>query len=285
MKKLQILIATLVVASVAPAQDIPAQIAALKARVQTNLSKLQTLRSQIAAEKALDSTLIIDSNKEITAVYNRADLIAALGAALPGSENKLQFVTTSADTMFITEANVEVRNGVNSSTLNGRGNVIVGFNPLRGVGDLRGGSHNLVFGNYVNYSSRFGIVGGYYNSLESPYGVVLTGKQNRVSGPDLFNVVMTGEYNHVNRNAAVVLTGHNNKISSVRALIGTGSFNAIGSGGYESVILTGERNGIWNGIRGLIVTGLRNQVKNTNYGAIGTGVDKLVSSAKTFDRD
>lgn len=58
--------------------------------------------------------------------------------------------------------------GSTEGTVNGRGNLIVGYNE-RLVGDtnIRTGSHNLVVGAFNNYSSYGGQVIGYNNTISS----------------------------------------------------------------------------------------------------------------------
>ena len=52
------------------------------------------------------------------------------------------------DTIRFSGVNVQIVDGSGntSGAVNGRGNLIVGYNELRGSGDVRTGSHNIVVG-------------------------------------------------------------------------------------------------------------------------------------------
>ena len=78
--------------------------------------------------------------------------------------------------------NVQITNGKGAtSTKNGRGNLIVGYNESRGV-DSRKGSHNIVVGGKNNYSSYAGVVSGHNNSISGKYSFIGGGHKNVVSG-------------------------------------------------------------------------------------------------------
>ena len=63
----------------------------------------------------------------------------------------------------------ERRHRQHRGPVNGLGNVVIGYNELRGAGDDRSGSHNLVFGSRNNYSSYGGLrrraAGGNHDAL------------------------------------------------------------------------------------------------------------------------
>ncbi|MCP4137533.1 MAG: hypothetical protein GY754_41585 [bacterium] len=84
-------------------------------------------------------------------------------------------------------------NGVNndwaSGTVNGLGNLIVGYNEIRvdDVGnptndDDRSGSHNIIVGKWNNYSSSGGLVAGYQNTISGIYSSVSGGSRNTADG-------------------------------------------------------------------------------------------------------
>jgi len=49
--------------------------------------------------------------------------------------------------------------------VNGLGNLIIGYNELRGSGDNRIGSHNLILGSKNNFASYGGMVAGTLNDI------------------------------------------------------------------------------------------------------------------------
>jgi hypothetical protein len=86
----------------------------------------------------------------------------------------LQGVTRNGNNIVFTGLNVQIVNGTGSTNLseNGTGNLIVGYNELRGSSDNRTGSHNIVVGKYNNYSSYGGIVAGYWNEISGEFSSV-----------------------------------------------------------------------------------------------------------------
>ena len=112
-------------------------------------------------------------------------LIAALQAQVGDLNNrvaeleaKLAHVSVSGDDITISGANLYVNSGSGATDgpVNGLGNVIIGYNELRGTGDDRTGSHNLVVGSKNNFSSYGGIVGGLQGFLTTPYSARIVGR-------------------------------------------------------------------------------------------------------------
>ena len=92
------------------------------------------------------------------------------------------------DTVRFTGCNVQVVNGLDDAeTINGAGNLIVGYNepPLPGGPSPepdRTGSHNIVGGNENNYGSYGGLVVGSTNTISGVYASVSGGEHNMASG-------------------------------------------------------------------------------------------------------
>ena len=99
--------------------------------------------------------------------------------------------------LIIEGANVHVRSGSggtgdgcnadfpNCESLTGLGNLIVGYNKLRGcrgVCDVRTGSHNLVVGDEHQYPGWGGFVAGGSNSVTHAFASVCGGTLNRARG-------------------------------------------------------------------------------------------------------
>src|SRR5215471_10643777 len=81
---------------------------------------------------------------------------------LAALEYKLQYVDGGPNEVVITGANLRIVNGLGSTgTMNGLGNLIVGYNELQPLlPNVRTGSHNVVVGSRNNFSSFGGLVVG-----------------------------------------------------------------------------------------------------------------------------
>ncbi len=93
-------------------------------------------------------------------------------------------VTREGNDITFSGVNVQITNGLGGTqTTNGLGNLIVGYNEIRGeVPDVRSGSHNIVVGAAQNYASYGGLVAGYYNTIAGPYASVSGGRSNQAFG-------------------------------------------------------------------------------------------------------
>jgi hypothetical protein len=103
---------------------------------------------------------------------------------LAALEYKLQYVEGGANEVVITGANLRIVNGLGSTeTVNGLGNLIVGYNELIGFGeDNRTGSHNVVVGEQNNFSRFGGLVVGRLNEISGDFSSVSGGFANTASG-------------------------------------------------------------------------------------------------------
>ncbi|HCG28775.1 MAG TPA: hypothetical protein DEU95_03285, partial [Chloroflexi bacterium] len=82
--------------------------------------------------------------------------------------------TANDGTALFSGCNVQIINGQGSTaTVNGKGNLIVGYNEDNG--DTRTGSHNVVVGSSHTYSSYGGLVAGYDNIISGDYASVSGG--------------------------------------------------------------------------------------------------------------
>jgi len=177
--------------------------------------------------------------------YSQAH-VDALEDRIAALEAKLQYLTVVAGTvnemsgphMMITGANLHVRSGSGSTngTINGRGNLIVGYNELRGSGDDRTGSHNLVTGQQQNYTAYGGLVVGYSNTISRAYASVSGGVGNTASG--LYASVSGGSGNQASENYSSVSGGQDNTASGDYSSVSGGANNTASfhyasvSGGY-----------------------------------------------------
>ena len=88
----------------------------------------------------------------------------------------------SNETLRISGANLQIVNGEGSTgTVNGTGNLIVGYNrPVSGGESNRTGSHVIVCGDQNNYSSWGGFVSGTKNTITERFSNVLGGRERPV---------------------------------------------------------------------------------------------------------
>jgi hypothetical protein len=161
-------------------------------------------------------------------------------------ESKLRHVTRSGRNLFITGANLNIRNGLRSTDCgetegepipdcpNGLGNLIVGYNeprdPVAGE-TIRTGSHNVVVGQRHNFSCIGGLVIGHFNTIHGDFAAVSGGQYNTASGRSA--VVSGGEGNTADGRVTSVSGGRENMASrfSVGASVSGGVANTASGDG------------------------------------------------------
>ena len=125
---------------------------------------------------------------------------------------------TSQDTLTFTNMNVQVVNGSGSTgEATGTGNLIIGYNEMRGVEDDRTGSHMLVIGRRNNYSSYGGMVVGWENTASGGYASVSGGSFNTAGGT--YASVSGGFGNEASGQYASILGGNNNQARGERSTV------------------------------------------------------------------
>jgi hypothetical protein len=171
---------------------------------------------------------------------------------LAALEYKLQYVEGGANEVVITGANLRIVNGLGSTeTVNGLGNLIVGYNELIGFGeDNRTGSHNVVVGEQNNFSRFGGLVVGRLNEISGDFSSVSGGAGNTASG--FFSSVSGGLNNKASGNIASVSGGFANTAS--------GDFGAWASGGAGNTA-----SGIGSSVSG----GIQNTASGNNSSVSG----------------
>lgn len=183
-------------------------------------------------------------------------------------DGNLQLVTDTNGypTVQFTGVNVQVINGVDDETINGVGNLIVGYNlsdpnsphicsdgkhtnavNCTAVGETWGnnqknGSHNLVVGHGNSYTNRYGVVFGSTNSINREYATITGGTLNRATG---YISSVNGGYGNIASNTQSVVTGGIHNTAS----------------GLQSVVTGGEQNTA-SGVHSTVSGGL-------NHGATG----------------
>ena len=167
------------------------------------------------------------------------------------------------DTIRISGANLQIVNGLESTnTLNGTGNLIVGYNTgvarsscsdgrygadapetckKRGYtysNIHRSGSHNIVTGSNNNYSQYGGLVAGVKNTINSRFASVTGGGGNNASGR--FSNVSGGRNNSADGQYSSVSGGSNNTADGNYGSVLGGSSNT--ASGTRSSVSGGEKN-------------------------------------------
>jgi hypothetical protein len=122
-------------------------------------------------------------------------------------------------TIQFTGVNLQVIDGSGAeTTINGTGNLILGYDPTPGT---QTGSHNLLLGGIGNsYTSYGGIVGGTYNKSSGAYASILGGGGNTASG--FASTITGGAFNKTTTSYATISGGCSNLAGS-----GTPSVNAF----------------------------------------------------------
>ncbi len=141
--------------------------------------------------------------------------------------------------------NLHVVNGLGStSSTNGSGNIIIGYNgpraEVQGDGEfsfpdlstVRTGSHMLVLGDGNNYTSSGGIIAGTQNTTSAPYASILNGFRNSASSS--FSTVTAGIYNAAGGPHSAISGGGYNISSGSFAVVSGGIFNET-SASYSTV--------------------------------------------------
>ncbi len=103
--------------------------------------------------------------------------VADLTSRIVALEAKLAHVSVSGNDITISGANLYVNSGSGATDgpVNGLGNVIIGYNELRGTVDDRTGSHNLVMGRKNNFASYGGFLLGHDGGATTPFSTVING--------------------------------------------------------------------------------------------------------------
>ncbi|MCP4136918.1 MAG: hypothetical protein GY754_38460 [bacterium] len=148
---------------------------------------------------------------------------------------------TQKSTIRFSGINVQIVSGSGSTdgTVNGLGNLIVGYNETRSLESNKSGSHNIIVGRWHNYSSYGGLVVGNYNTISGTYSSVCGGTENTASGQD--SSVSGGAYNTASGYWSSVSGGRDNiaswgadSVSGGASNTASGNCSAV-SGGYENL--------------------------------------------------
>ena len=214
-----------------------AQINALSAGQATNTADILDLDGRVTAAEGditdLDGRIGVT---EVDIAALQTDL-AALDTQVAAHQRKLAPVVATLAGQTVTDltfTGINVRivsgSGATYGPVNGRGNLIVGYNELRGSGDDRTGSHNIVVGQGLNFSSYGGLVVGLNNSIAGTYASVSGGSSN-LAFSDYTSV--TGGINNVAGDTTHFdhLWGEYSTVSGGRYNVAAAYYSSIAGGG------------------------------------------------------
>jgi hypothetical protein len=211
-------------------------------------------------------------------------LLAAYESRISALETKLASVSVEngGDDVVFTDVNVHVRSGSGATegTVNGRGNLIVGYNEDSGS-DVRTGSHNIIIGRFNSYSRYGGFIAGTDNTISGPYAVVSGGSNNEASGSS--SSVSGGKYNIASGDYSSVLGGGGfsymgNEAWALYSVVVGGRENTAGddsttdrSVGWASVVLGGFNNSTTDDYAS--VSGGSSNTASGEYASVSGGVN------------
>jgi hypothetical protein len=198
---------------------------AVAGQVNANFSSVETAVNDNHARIAELESLVAGLQATISSQENR---IAELEANLPSAAaleflNNLQAVmSVQSDNVVFSGVNVHVRNGQGSTiTVNGLGNLIVGYDEPRASGNDKSGSHNIVIGRRNNYTQYGGLVAGSMNEISAPFATVTGGSSNIASGSG--SSISGGSNNTAEGDSSSVSGGFSNTASGANSSVSGGS--------------------------------------------------------------
>lgn len=252
--------------------DLAAQIEALRGQVTSLTQANSNLQGQIDSLNA-NLGVVQGSIAGVQSIAQeaRTRLAAVEGGLAAVQSNSVLALDgilaydAAAQTARFSGIDVQVINGAGADTINGRGNLIIGYNwprlgdPICSKGDYddpigtnctahggiyatshKSGSHNLVVGEGHAYSDYGGVLFGANNAVTKYGGTVLGGYGNIVRGR--LGGVVGGMTNEANGPASVVSAGVSNRASGSFSAIGGGAENSADAG--YSVVSGGRRRAV-----------------------------------------
>ncbi len=266
------------------------------ATLETTISNLQATVSSLQATITSQATTISDLQATVTSqdttISNLQTTVASLqNNSVLALDGKLQLVTDvdgNATAQF-SGVNVQVINGVDQATVNGLGNLIIGYNAARTLGGAvcsdgqyvlqadceaageiwavshKSGSHNLVGGDQNSYSATGGLILGVSNVINRDYAVVSGGVSNTASG--LNSSVSGGADNTASGDSSSISGGQNSLASGANSSV-SGGFGNTASGIQSSV--SGGANNIASGTQSSVSGGASRTASGVDNWAAGS---------------
>lgn len=280
----------------AVAAEVNANFGAVAAAVNDNASDIAALQSAVAAlqatvgnqQSAITALQNTVASQQTTITTLQTDLAAVQANSVLALDGKLTLMTdpaTNQPTARFSGVNVQVVNGLDfTDTLNGTGNLIVGYNEDPGstvfcslgefntdqttcetnggiwAANQRSGSHNLIVGEHNAYSSFGGLNAGWHSVVNGYYSSVSGGTYNTASGP--YSSVSGGNGNTANSIASSISGGMGNTASGDISSVSGGIYNT--ARGTSSSVSGGYNNSANGEVSS--VSGGYSHPANTNYG-------------------
>jgi TolA-binding protein len=191
---------------------------AVAGQVNANFSSVETAVNDNHAR-------IVELEAQVAQLQSQ---VAQLQASMPSAQT-LEFIDNLAEVMALqgnnvvfNGVNVHVRNGQGSTTtVNGLGNLIVGYDETRATGNDKSGSHNIVLGRRNNYTQYGGLVAGSMNEISAPFATVTGGSSNIASGGG--SSISGGSNNTAEGDSSSVSGGFGNTASGANSSVSGGS--------------------------------------------------------------
>jgi len=173
----------------------------------------------------------------VSAKLNGSLKLRASGTCKAGKE--IQLGSFDGTTLQFSGINVQVVSGAGTTdaAVNGKGNLIVGYNK-GSSGQTRTGSHNLVVGDEHEYTKYGGLVAGYANTISGHFASCSGGDHNVASGAEAS--VSGGSSNTASQLESAVSGGYGNTASGGASVVSSGYFNT--ASGVESCASAGAQN-------------------------------------------
>lgn len=222
--------------------ELQGQIDELEERIDDQNEEIQVLETEVGEQgqqiEDLDQT-VDDQAGEIEELEGRVAALEDGQDGAPGDDGLEDRVTDleglldgvsredvdGRDTLRFAGMNLQLLNGDGvTTTTNGLGNLIVGYNEEPAFGEVqRDGSHNLVIGAEHNYSASGGLVAGHRNTISADFASVTGGQSNTASAE--YGSVTGGMSNTSSALHASVSGGERNQASGIRSSVSGGNSN------------------------------------------------------------
>ncbi|TNE43109.1 MAG: hypothetical protein EP343_34450 [Deltaproteobacteria bacterium] len=209
-------------------------------------------------------------------------------------------VDPTARKVTFDNVNVHIENGLQkTASVNGRGNLIVGYHETGGQSRTRTGSHNIILGPEHSYSSYGSFVAGKNNQSTGAHASVLGGQDNLAEGE--MSTVVGGNLNKTYGPESSILGGQNNQtgapkdkfsgqygaVSGGERNIAVGLFSSVSGGiqnvaeGIDSSVSGGEQNTAWS-VASSVTGGLNNDAgsasnrQETSHATVNGGRNNII---------
>ena len=163
--------------------------------------------------------------------------VATLQTQVASLNTLLAGVSRTSTNLVFNHMNLQVESGSGATggTVNGLGNVIIGYNENPGT---QTGSNNLVVGTGQSFTSYGGIVAGQHNEIDGAFSSIAGGYGNDTAAS--WSTIAGGEYNVTNGNYSFIGAGCSN--ASGTSVVGINPCDSPGGQailGGAGVTLTG----------------------------------------------